>query len=410
MVNTRGPLISLVEWNTGGHHLTYFVSYCRAFLELGCSVLALSPEAENVRKIIEGSLDESLLSRLRLVQMDGTNFPKVRPSILRKLCEQKIYAKRLLNHINSFEQQSGKPISLIFFSCLYEHQIDSVDEMLRTLKRPWSGLYLQAVYFRNQGPRLPGTETKKSIVSLFRDSNLKALAMLDGGVVNEVRDAALGKPVFVFPDLTDESIDNTHPLARKMRNFAKDSPLVVSIGHLSSGKGVGALARVALRPETSQFSFAFIGEVVWPLLSAEDKDALFAANINASNTYYLGMRIPDGVRYNAILSACDVIYAAYIDFAHSSNTLTKAALIRKPIIVSEGHEMARRVREYRLGEVVTQNDEESIINAIHTITDDYEKWVENKQPRWDDYLQAHSHSALLSNIRGLLEASGVKLT
>ncbi len=60
-----------------------------------------------------------------------------------------------------------------------------------------------------------------------------------------------------------------------------------------------------------------------------------------------------------MIDAADVVFCAFDDFPFSSNTLTKAAVFEKPVVVSEGYLMAERVRSYRTGEVVPQGNAEA---------------------------------------------------
>ena len=88
--------------------------------------------------------------------------------------------------------------------------------------------------------------------------------------------------------------------------------------------------------------------------------------------------------------ASEVLFAAYHDFPHSSNILTKAAIFQKPVIVSDGYLMAERVRRYRLGEVIQQKNPELCAAALRRILTDRQAWLEEHQPRWEEYRTANS--------------------
>lgn len=61
-------------------------------------------------------------------------------------------------------------------------------------------------------------------------------------------------------------------------------------------------------------------------------------------------KIPDESCFNALIAESDLIFAAYKQFTGSSNLLTKAAAFRKPVIVSRGLCMGRRVEQYGTGQ------------------------------------------------------------
>jgi hypothetical protein len=58
--------------------------------------------------------------------------------------------------------------------------------------------------------------------------------------------------------------------------------------------------------------------------------------------------------------------------------------------------MAERVRRFRLGEIVPQDDADAVCNAILDIVQNVDGWIERHQPAWDSYRQQHSFQALRS--------------
>ena len=85
-----------------------------------------------------------------------------------------------------------------------------------------------------------------------------------------------------------------------------------------------------------------------------------------------------------------MVYAAYKDFPNSSNILTKAAVLKKPVIVSDGYVMAERVRKYGLGEVVTEGDAEDIAKTLkRMLAEGYSENLESRA-RWDEYHSVHA--------------------
>jgi hypothetical protein len=73
-----------------------------------------------------------------------------------------------------------------------------------------------------------------------------------------------------------------------------------------------------------------------------------------SNCLFHFERIPDESQFNAVVSSCDVLFAVYQGFPHSSNILTKAAIFKKPVLVSNSFCMGERVRKFKLGLTVDE--------------------------------------------------------
>lgn len=121
------------------------------------------------------------------------------------------------------------------------------------------------------------------------------------------------------------------------------------------------------------------------------------------NVYTRFERIHDEKDFNSYICACDVVFAAYHDFADSSGILTKAATFEKPIVVSDGYLMAERVRKYRLGEIIPEGDVRAAGNAIRTIL------RQSKQdnlylPDWQGYREEHSYNRLREAFSKILSA------
>ena len=179
-------------------------------------------------------------------------------------------------------------------------------------------------------------------------------------------------------------------------------PLIGLFGYLLRSKGVYPFALLSRHPKMSGTCFAFAGEIAWNSFALDEAETIREILTTGSNTWNHLMRIPKEEQLNSLISSCDVLYAAYLDFSSSSNILAKVALFRKPVIVSEGHLMAERVRRFRMGEVVPQGDVEAQAEAVSKIIRDPRAWTEKSQPRWEDYAREHSFSRLKESFAELL--------
>jgi glycosyltransferase involved in cell wall biosynthesis len=216
-----------------------------------------------------------------------------------------------------------------------------------------------------------------------------------------------GRPVIVFPDPTNGAIGGLgSSLAEKLRRFAGGSPVVGCLGHLQPTKGATTLARVALDERYRRFCFAFIGTVTWARYSAADQEMLASVGERSPNSFAHFFRPDTEEAFNDVFRVCDLIYAAYIDFPHSSNILTKATVLERPVVVSDGYLMAERVRQYRLGEVVPENDPEASGRAIERILEDRAGWLARQRPRWAEYRERHGYAAVRAAFENLLRVGG----
>jgi hypothetical protein len=95
------------------------------------------------------------------------------------------------------------------------------------------------------------------------------------------------------------------------------------------------------------------------------------------------------------------LFAAYLNFPHSSNLLTKSALLEKPIIVSEGFLMAERVKKYRMGKVIPEGNVKDGLAAMMSLLG---KEKNCKEPLFKEYYRKHNPEALKDAMNSVIES------
>jgi hypothetical protein len=387
---TKSPVLCLVEWNTGGHHETYLKIYAEALLRLGWRLVILCRRGEELRQRLAEPAWRGALEIVEIPEPGRYARAGRGPggfALWR-------WARALKAARDKGEAIMGRA-HRVHFLCLYEHQVRMIMAATRALGSRWTGLYLQAHAIHRPGQRVPGGQRDWPVSRLWREGRPEGLLMLDESAADAVR-AHTGVPVALAPDFTAVELRDGDALADQAKAFAAGRPLVGLLGHLLPSKGVGNLARAALGAEAGDHGPAYLlaGEVHWELFDAEETALLRRMQAGEGGAWVHAARIPDEAGYNALVSACDVLCATYRDFPHSSNTLAKAAFFEKPIIVSDGHLMARRVREHRMGEVVPQDDPAALRAALRRVTEDPAGWRAAARPDWAGYRDKHSVARL----------------
>ena len=159
------------------------------------------------------------------------------------------------------------------------------------------------------------------------------------------------------------------------------------------------LAKLALDPANSDLCFAFVGELGTHGYSEEEHTLISSLAAQRPNVFTRFKHIPDGPDFNAYFLAADVIFASYLDFADSSGILTKAAVFKKPVVVSDGYLMAERIRKYRMGKIIPQGDVRAAGNAIRELLHEV-----CAPPDWDGYCEEHSYLRLKAEFTKVLAA------
>lgn len=108
------------------------------------------------------------------------------------------------------------------------------------------------------------------------------------------------------------------------------------------------------------------------------------------NCFFHFERIPDGPQFNSLVYVCDILFAVYNNFPSSSNILTKAAIFKKPVVVSTNFCMGKRVREFSLGLAINEGDTLQCVKALHQLGYPKLDIVEQTERDFDGYKRLHS--------------------
>jgi glycosyltransferase involved in cell wall biosynthesis len=392
--------IALVETSWGGHHPTYYKLFVRALLELGCHVTAFCPEPNEVREALK---DLSAEDRSRLVIRLFKNVNPIRwlPYRIKYRLSTFLTTLKLSLTLSRSQRTQKRKFDLVFFPSIYDDHFSRRPESALLFRFPWSALYLQTGKFRRLLPNANWSDLPPWVGTLLRSPRLKSIVVLDQGV-SDLLEKLCERPVITFPDLTDERLASDSPAALDLKKFANGAPIVGLLGVLKPSKGTLTLAKLALDPAYSDLCFAFVGSLVTHGYTKEEHAFISSLASKRPNVFAHFGRIPDEIEFNGCCLAADVIFAAYLDFADSSGILTKAAVFRKPVIVSDGYLMAERVRKYRMGRVVPEGDVLAAGNAIREILRD--KNGNSTSPDWEGYHEEHSYERLKTAFAQLLTA------
>jgi glycosyltransferase involved in cell wall biosynthesis len=410
-VNSIQPkTVALVDFHWAGHHPTNFNAFILALEELGINVLAVCPGPEEAKRTADETRRDSEVdipcrgrTEFKKITIPHKRFARIRPARISAIDWTIRHFRGIEKQVREWTKESGSKVDAIFYACIYDFDFDWFHCAQPFLQLPWSGLYLHALSFRMPGQPNPVTGLLPRPEKIFRGALCRGVAILDEGISTQVA-TVTGKPVVVLPEPVDTR-RTTKPedriLSERLRRFADGRPIVGLFGHLKKSKGVETFVEAARRPAAAEICFALAGDLVWNFDGGARSD-LEVALSESPNLWTHLARIPREPCLNALMESCDVIFAAYADFPHSSGIQAKAAALQKPLIVSEGYLMAERVRRFNMGEVVPQGDVEALIHAIVKVTTDPIAWHNENQPRWSDYLAENSFERLKTSFTKLI--------
>ena len=391
--------VALADWMWVGHHPMYFKFFTRALLELGCTVVAFCEAPQELLSAVD-DLASEMRSRLTIDRIEWIYAPKLCPGRFRHRLSSLLSFRKLANRIRAWESGHHKMVDLVFFASIHEWHYQWFHEAQWFFPNSFSGLYLHSGDFRRALFDAPNAGLPAYAQRLLRLPRLRSIAILDDTIVGPMAER-YGRLTVAFPDLTDSALDENSAIAAELKRFASGAPVVGILGYLRYSKGATTLARVALDPANRDLCFAFVGEVEWRSFDPKSRDLISKLRDGCPNAYTHFDRIQSEETFNSCVNACEVIFASYLDFADSSGLITKAAVFRKPIIVSDGFLMAERVKKHQLGEVVPEDNTEAVTRAIRKLTQ-RDPGDDLPARNWSAYLEEHSYERLKTSFAKIL--------
>lgn len=337
--------IAVIDCSVSGHRETYYKTFARTWANLGNTVMLLAPQESGVGN----AATFKKINSCPLLPL-----PVGQP-VKKKLVVLRNALIRLKNLASIRKQLQDFHPDLLYFPCLDDilPTLAPLSLFNRLLPYAWSGLLVQSAL----PPYKPGMP---DVRPYLRSRNCRGI-----GVLNEYSIDAL-KPfqsdIQRLPDFADLSEpDENYPLLLALKEKARGRKIISLLGSIDTRKGISLLlSAIPFLPEEEYF-FLIAGK---SSLTEPQYNELKAFEANRRNCLFSLERIPDEASFNALITASTILFAAYRNFTGSSNLLTKAAAFGKPILVSEGECMGKRVTDYGTGAVVPAEDAEACRQAI----------------------------------------------
>lgn len=392
--------IALLSPSSGGHHDTYLRIYISSLLRLGHRVTAFTSHPAEIDAWANAT---SMINQER-VQTVAVIYDTPRPALgpFSTLAGKYHWVKAM----SAAVQRSGIQPDLLFHMWLDNCLTPGLTSQLtdRIVPYRWSGLYFHPWHLRKP---LAFQSLRRGFLAshaALRSSRCPAVAVLDEGIAPALQQHLKGKPVIVFPDIADDTApDHAYPPAQEILQRAQGRTVICLLGALSRRKGLLTMVDMVHRMNVDDFFFVFAGKLDMNSFSTEAQS--FIRNFVVSkpeNCLFLFERIPDEAQFNALVTACDVLFAVYDSFLSSSNLLTKAAIFERPILVSEGYCMGERMARYRIGRSVPENDADACIAAVREIAALVHQHGSLPDADYTGYRAIHSISQLEEKLGELL--------
>ncbi|WP_019503771.1 glycosyltransferase [Pleurocapsa sp. PCC 7319] len=398
--------IALIEDNWGGHRPTYLKIFTKTLLEFGHQVIVFCPEPKELSEwIIQNScLHPERLYSFKFQKPEPSSFPVLQIRLILNAVNCWRNVKKSIQYVSL---KIGNSPDLVFFPWLDSYLAPYLTHHLIDTIFPyqWSGLYFHPRHLRLRQKFWSICRGPLREHAMLKSAHCPAIAVLDEGISEKLQSKIGGKSVITFPDFTDTSPpDFNFPIIQQIKEQAQGKKIIGLLGSQSKRKGLLTLLEVAQQMAQEEYFFVFAGRLAEQTFTVQELTNIQNfVNSGQSNCFFYFESIPDGTAFNTLVNICDILFAAYEKFPHSSNMLTKAAISEKPIIVSKKFCMAERIEKFKLGLSINEGDVDQCIEAIEDLCYQEEMNNRNLQPHFEDYRSLHSTAQLKSAFQKILD-------
>ncbi len=217
-----------------------------------------------------------------------------------------------------------------------------------------------------------------------------------------------GKRILEFPDTTFTGVSETpSPIVQMIAEKKQGQVVVGLLGEMSRRKGTDLLLDVIQKHDTKGLLFVIAGTCDSTAFSPDQRAFLEEGIYKKDNVIYSPETVPSEEDFNAIIESCDIIYCVYRDHLHSSGIISKAVAFRKPVLVSEGQLMAKRVRDYGIGVVLPEQTPTACLKALQQLSaTDYREGI-LRAGKFERYSKDHSFERYQQIMSTLIKGSSI---
>lgn len=400
--------IILIDFDWVGHIPSYHILWTKALLELGYKVISYSSCPEDVVTGLENPC--GLIAR-KVCYSSGSPFSTLSNDGLSSRLLSKVKKSSSYNilrslyfwgYAGSLVKASGVNFDQVIFPYLDQKLLAgglSRKSVELLFPFPWSGLFVTPREFRNPKPIFPMDQSR---LKVFKSKYFKSLGILDEGVETFLSKCLSPKPVIVFPDPLMETQGDFNSLdLEELSKRADGKKVVLLIGEISKRKGILEFLELSKKAINLPFLFSIVGPLDTKSCSTEERRQLGNLLKSPSPNLFVRLgRIERNKQYDSWIKASDYMYACYPDYPYSSNTVTKAAYHKKPVLVSSDGLLETRVLRHQIG-VPTQFSPEKRLRDLLFLNQLSSKGF-FKPEYFESYYMEHSFNKLKGALSRLL--------
>ena len=246
-----------------------------------------------------------------------------------------------------------KPVVLNLYVDLYSADDAQWRKFGATMRHPWAGLNIDLANSLPTG-------------LLGASQTLKALLYINEDTVDFPACPSQRLEYAWIPDVANDDLpEGRTELASEILRRAAGRKIVFLGGAIGGTKNLSTWYQAIRLADPARWYFIQIGAVNQSTLTTSDRLYLqqtmtaYPENLLIQDRY-----LPDERAFNELVAISDVVWGLYRDFDRSSNVLGKAAVFRRPVIVSNRFLMGKRVGDYGIGAAIAEDAPEAVVAAL----------------------------------------------
>jgi len=389
--------IALVEYNWIGHYVFYIKAFAKIFIQCGYRVAIYCKNPSEIMAWVHKEFAEHE-SEIRVYNLTVPSIRILAPLLQR---HSMLALQRWLICLCRLITTRSLPDYVFFLSIdnfIIPWPITWCINLI--FQYEWFCLFVHPDSFRTT---MPAFYAKYDFLSIFRLRKCKAVFVFDEGVVVDFAKTINRSIIHAIPDIADVSVNEQagRDLKRVLIEKANGRKIVGLFSPVRENKGTMTLIDVALTTKNSNLFFFLCGLFLESGYSRANYSKIKLLQGKCpENMHFVSGFIEDEGVYNSLFRSVDIIFAAFVNYYSSSNTLTKAAFFKKPVVVSKGYCMASRVEMYNLGISVPESNVPECSKALDELDSNYLEYVSRAD--FTNYYLHHSKQALLPIVKKVI--------
>ncbi len=238
---------------------------------------------------------------------------------------------------------------------------------------------------------------------LFSLSSCKAVLTLHPAYLNFFRTRCPEDKFFALPEIVDTKFSKLYEIPSKIQYLAAGRKIISITGALLPKRNLKLFLQAAQQLNPNEYFIIAIGHLPRHCYSPAEIQIIEELSLTLPNNSYLNFDyyISEEGEFNQLLSISDIIYLQYHQHSFSSNILTKAIKLRKPVIIGDNYIMQKVLKEYDW-EAIAPEEPQQLARVMMEVANSFKIDEEKYEQFLLDFCDDKFHQAICNSIE-LLE-------